>query len=643
MDLRKETNYMNEESTSDEIDIKDLLYIVFEKKFLILGLGILMAICGYIFTNITYEDIFVADASMVINSKQAKIINGEITLNNDIYLSQKMVNTYRVILVSDNVLSKVNSEINEDIALDQMRAWINVSSPKDTEVIMVEVKHSDVELAVDIANAIMKVAPDVISDTVEVGSINVIDYATVVNNPIAAKANLNIAIGGVLGIMMGVFIAFIIAMLFPKVKNKNEINKGLLLNVIAEIPKVEKPKKEGRTPLIVDKNVDSSFVEAYKLMALQVQHLTSETGYKKYLITSACESEGKTTVSLNLGLALAYTGASVVLVEGDNHKPRVLKRAGLRQLPVYNICDFINGTVELKECILKVEKANLDILPSLKKYDSEDKYFSDEKFKKVLNELDKDYDFIIIDSPPAFIISDTAIMTKSVDAVILTIRQEQTNIEVIKDTRDNLQSIGANIVGSVLNDIRKIGADNRYKYKYKYGYNYDLPEKQKPKHIYLPWIWVVLWSVIIFVFASQDGNRVIELSYRFSEYLISIAERFNFIDKSTMMENGKSAGLSTYGDTIKYISKHMENFIHTCLFFVMGVISIAVLKKYKIPKILLIAYTVIITMGVSLLNESYQSFFIEERIFEIVDIAYAFIGMLLSFFICIPWLFKSSE
>lgn len=129
MEERTEAGF-NHSAGQEELDIRELMYLLVRKWWFILLFAAVFAAAGFSFTSVTYEPVFVADASMVVNSKQLKVVGGEVTLTNDIYLSQKMVNTYQVILLSDTVLNLVNEEIGRNLDLETMRRWITVSSPR---------------------------------------------------------------------------------------------------------------------------------------------------------------------------------------------------------------------------------------------------------------------------------------------------------------------------------------------------------------------------------------------------------------------------------------------------------------------------------------------------------------------------------
>ena len=616
-------------SYNDEIDLKELLQLIVRKWWFVTLFMILFAAIGFTYSYSSYEPVFVADASMVINSKQIKVQGGEVTLTNDIYLSQKMVNTYQVILLSDSVLELVNQEMETDFNLDVMRRWIKVSSPKDTEVIMVEVTHSDAEIAVAIANAMMKEAPDVISRTIEVGSINVMDYAKLPDNPIANKYPMNTAIGGVLGMMLGLFVLLGMQFLFPKVKNRDEVSNQLFMEVLGEIPRGN--FEEGAVPLMNAEQADVHFSEAFRMLGLNIRHVAIESDIKKILVTSATAKEGKTTVSMNLALTIAKSGRKVLLFDCDMYKPSILKRLGYERKEFNCIAAVISGTLKLKDCLVVNEELGIDIFSSGFEAKHSSEILGSDEMRQFLNMMEKAYDYIIIDTPPAYILSDAISLSRHCDGVVMVIRQDQTTTEVLNDTKRSFQRVGANILGVILNDIRHSSGDYRYHYKYNYNYKggYGKSKLEKPSRIKKIFAWILLaaWLVIVGLFAIQNGETIVELSENYVAKAVEKSTMIGMLEGSSANIIEKSASISNYDAEIDYWVSMMEHYIHAILFFMGTLLSLFALRSTEIKpvKALMISLAFLLSLAVG--NEVFQSRFVEGRVFEVMDVTFSILGM----------------
>lgn len=430
-----------------KIHNRDIIYALVKKWWVILIFALVMGVGAYCYTIVSYVPLFTANSSMVINTEQANDIN--------------MVDTYTPILVSDNVLQRVATEIKRDIPPDVMRDYIKITSPKASEVIMVEVSNLDPQVAVDIANAMIKVAPVVIAETAPNFAVSALDYAKlpkIANPPQYIK---NVAIGTLLGLVIGVFIVIGLWILFPKIRSEKEINENLQLSVLGEIPKNRNSEGKIKTQLITDPGVGVLFVEAFKLLGLHLEKISSEKNYKTFLMASALEDDGKTTVSINLALTLASAGASVLFIEGDVHKSDIFKDLGDEFTVKHTFSDYKKSGVAQKDCIAKYQGFDLYVLPLKSDDYGSGNSFNENEISQMIHLLKNEFDYLIIDSPPAFILSDAAIMSKYVDGVIFIVKQEQSSPDVLIKTKNTLEGAGANIVGCVLNDVR----DSRMDYK----------------------------------------------------------------------------------------------------------------------------------------------------------------------------------
>lgn len=501
-----------------EINLQDILYVIIKGWKVILTSVLFCVLIAFVYTNLTFLGgvWYATNASMVINTKTYTIIDGKIQISseNNVYLSQKMVNTYSVILLSDNVLEKVNLDLGIDIPPAVMKSWLAVTSPKDTEVIMVSVKNQDPQLAADIANSIMRVAPQVIRETVDVGSINVLDEAKVPASPLIGRSNglLNMSIGAILGLLLGGFIVMRLDFLIPKLKNKIEMVDKLSINCLGEIPHAKNFNKNNKNPLITNRNADPSFVEGYKNLTEMVMHSSEKSNAKTMIVISAVPGEGKTSVSVNLALSMALAGKKVLLVDFDCYKKGVMELFDLR--PKNFLIDILDGYVSCIQGVIEDPKTGLHII-----FSDKDKLFgmnliNSLNIKEFFKDAKKGYDYIIVDTPSAIIQSEAVSLTKYIDGVILVVKQETATISGIINTMDKFKNVGAKIIGGVLNDIRYlVGAEYNNKYYHSQNYHYyGNKEKHSERTLLKKIICSILFLLMVFsivYFATITGEGCI--------------------------------------------------------------------------------------------------------------------------------------
>ena len=155
---------------------------------------------------------------------------------NDLVLNQKLVSTYGELIKTRRVSDNVIRNLRLPMSNKQFASKVEVSLVKDTEIIKLQVTDKDPELAAKIADETAKVFINAVKDIWKVENIQIIDKAQIPSSPIKPRVKVNIAISGVLGLMVGVFIAFLIEFLDNTIKTSEDVEKHLGISVIGEIP-----------------------------------------------------------------------------------------------------------------------------------------------------------------------------------------------------------------------------------------------------------------------------------------------------------------------------------------------------------------------------------------------------------------------
>jgi hypothetical protein len=209
----------------------------------------------------------------------------------------------------------------------------------------------------------MEVAPQAMMETVEIGSINILDKATLPEFPMPINLYKNTIIAALIGLFLGLGIAILHGILFYKIKNSKDIEGKLNLPTLGEIQHANHTlRKKG---LLLSSETPQAFVESFMMLESIIRYIANNNNIKKILITSSLEHEGKTLVSVNLATTLAKNGKSVLLIDCDLRKPNIYKSLNIKKdetQDFYSILSSEQNNPDFSKCIVKMP-SGISVIP----------------------------------------------------------------------------------------------------------------------------------------------------------------------------------------------------------------------------------------------------------------------------------------
>lgn len=237
-----------------------------------------------------------------------------------------------------------------------------------------------------------------------------------------------------------------------------------------------------RDDLILNKGNKSFVAEAYRVLRTNVLYSSIDKKIQTIAVTSTGPGEGKSSTVANFAIALAHAGSKVLVIDADLRKPRIHKTFRLsNKMGLTNI--IVEG-LDWKEHIRTIEELPLlNIITSGPIPPNPSELCGSVKMKNFVESLREAFDYIIIDTPPAGVVTDGTLISSYVDGTILVVSSGNVEIEAVKRTKNLLTNVNANILGVVLN---KIPTNDRGYYKY-YYYSYyhedETGNKKKKKKV----------------------------------------------------------------------------------------------------------------------------------------------------------------
>ena len=345
-----------------------------------------------------------------------------------------------------------------------------------------------------------------IAEKSRIGKIRIVEEARVPEAPIKPNKKMNMMIAIVLGLGLGIGAALLIHSLDSKIRTYDDVRKYVSLPVLGTIPQIqtddieidnleqkislakgsdkEKYKvilQQIQEKLITNYSPKSSTAEAFRILRTNIISRKKNSDCTTLLITSSGPKEGKSTIQANMATALAQMDAKVILVDLDLRRPMVHTLMGFDK--EIGMSDFLMDKSTKIESVIKTTNIkNLDIITSGIIPPNPSELLASKRMDEAIESLKEKYDYVLFDSPPVIAVTDSMVMANKVDLLILAIRVDQADKNVVKRTKELLENIKVDITGVVINGIQPHRYYNSYEYNYYYYYYYGKSEENKSKN-----------------------------------------------------------------------------------------------------------------------------------------------------------------
>jgi len=348
-----------------------------------------------------------------------------------------------------------------------------------------------------------------IKESEGVEEVSIVRPATEPTTPAGTKMVNTIALGALLGLGLGVVLAFVRETLDTSIGTIEDVESYLGVRVLGIVPHIDpretmqrlierRPALAAMDPdalqshalLITHFDPKSPVAEAYRTLRTNIQFERMERGGKVLVVTSPTLQEGKTTTIVNLALTMAQNGQKTLLVGANMRRPSIHRFFGIEREPglsdilvgnaqwrdcVRGVADILMGRFEMEDVMAAPGLDNLHIIEAGPIPANPSELLSTQAMTDFLRAVAAEYDIVLVDTPPILPVTDSAIVSGKADGVLLVYQAGKVGRLVLKRAKTHLESARAQVWGVVLNDLQTEVSGYTYTHYYTHYYGEETP------------------------------------------------------------------------------------------------------------------------------------------------------------------------
>ena len=434
-----------------QIDLISMLKDIAKEWWAILLLSLAVALFADIWVNVTYQPEYKTSTTFVVTAKGMNT-NVYQNLNSTQQLAQQFTE-----ILDSNVLKK---KVAQDLNMSSLNIDSSVDLVPETNLITLSVKAGTAVESYRILQSIMKnyntvsdyAIKNVIIETIQSPAVSMAPV-----NPLNEKKTMIIAFIAATAVFM-VMVAGL-SYLRDTIKNPKDVTSKLDTRLLGSIYHEKKSKslklrkkKEFVSMLISNPLRSFQYAESNKMMSSRVRSYMDKENAKTLLVTSVMENEGKSTVAANLALGLAQEGSRVMLIDCDFRKPAQYKIFDMEGKDADDLGKVLTGKAGTENLICNWNDTNLYMILNRTSSNSIETMLKSTTLRQIVGFCRQNMDYVIIDTSPLALVSDTEELAQMADASVLVVRQDTVLTKDINDAIDILNNTRGKVLGCVLND-----------------------------------------------------------------------------------------------------------------------------------------------------------------------------------------------
>lgn len=434
--------------------------------WLVVLLAVLFAAKNWLTVSRGYQPRYVASATAAVTSaasEDADYINNQ--------TAQQMAQIFPYIMTS----GLLQDTVAQAMEVDNLPGSISVAAEDGMNLLTISVTGLDAQAVYDELQVVLETYPQVAEIVLGPTNLDVLDETGVPGDTGKAYAVRGSARQGALkGAALGVALMAVYVLTRRTVKSRRELKEALNLTDCGSLPLVPKKRRKKSVPrqeicLLNSRSVPQGYLEALRKACIKIMAALEEGGQRVLLVTSSLAGEGKTTVAVNLAVSMAQQGKRVILVDCDPRGSGVGRVLGTAPVGPA-LADVLEGRAAAKEALQPVQAAQPGSLLVLHGSKEAEPLLCTARMEELIAKLREAADVVILDTAPAGVLADAAVLARSADAALYVVRYDATKLRQVRDGLEVLSESGVHLLGYLFNGDRP-GHGHSYGYGYaRYGY-----------------------------------------------------------------------------------------------------------------------------------------------------------------------------
>ena len=464
-----------ENKSLEKIDIIPFLTAVLKHWWAILLLGLAFALLADSAAHLRHRPTYQSQSVFVVSYKSR---------SNDISRSLSQAQSTAKMFSSIIQSEAMQRKVQEELGVEKFPGTATATVLESTNLMTLTVQAREPMTAYRTIRCIMDNYNQVTDYIMENVLLEVLEEPAIPKGPVSTVRDRRIMIlFFLLGIAAGILLFGMMNLFNDTVKKESDISDKIAARHLGTIYRDKQGKKRVKRKdskrtvsnlLITNPLLSFRFTESTRMTATRVQSQMERHGVKVLMVTSVGEHEGKSTVAANIAVTLAQTGKKVLLIDCDFRKPTQYLYFDVPKEEAVNLPEILRKHRDFEGLIRASKVENLYLIVNKAASFNVDEYLNNGVYEYILDFSRQQMDYVIVDSSPMALVSETVDLAQMCDATLLVIRQDTVLARDINDSIDVLNATNGKVIGCVLNDASGIhaGSTDKYGYGGHYGYGY---------------------------------------------------------------------------------------------------------------------------------------------------------------------------